>query len=58
MENRTGKKVSIVHGRERLGDVKRNYSDISKAQRILGFSPDYNLEKGLQKTFEYFKLKN
>jgi len=58
MENRTGKKVSIVHSKERLGDVKRNYSDISKAQRILGFSPEYNLEKGLQNTFEYFKLKN
>ncbi|MBI4682363.1 MAG: GDP-mannose 4,6-dehydratase [Nitrospirae bacterium] len=54
MENRTGKKVSIVHSNERLGDVKRNYSDISKAQRILGFSPDYNLDMGLQNTFEYF----
>lgn len=58
MENRTEKKVSIVHGRERLGDVKRNYSDISKARQILGFSPEYNLERGLQNTFEYFKLKN
>jgi len=57
MENMTSRKVNIVHGKKRLGDVKRNYSDISKAQRILGFSPDYTLEKGLQNTFEYFKLK-
>jgi UDP-glucose 4-epimerase len=58
IENDTGKKVSIVHGESRLGDVKRNYSDISKAKRILGFSPEFSLDKGLKNTFEYFKLKN
>ncbi len=58
MENKIGKKVSIVHGQSRLGDVKRNYSDISKAKRILGFSPEFDLDKGLRNTFEYFRLKN
>jgi UDP-glucose 4-epimerase len=58
IENETGKKVSIVHGKTRLGDVKRNYSDISKAKRMLGFSPEHDLDKGLKNTFEYFRLKN
>jgi len=53
-----GAKVSIIHGNTRIGDVKRNYSDISKAKKMLGFSPDYDLDKGLHNTFEYFRLKN
>lgn len=56
-ESETGKKVSIVHGEKRLGDVKRNYSDISKAQKMLGFSPDFDLDKGLKNTLDYFRLK-
>jgi UDP-glucose 4-epimerase len=58
IERETGKKVTIVHGETKIGDVKRNYSDISKAKRILGFSPEYNLDKGLKNTFEYFRLKS
>ena len=53
-----GVKVSIIHGKTRIGDVKRNYSDISKAKKMLGFSPDFNLDKGLKNTFEYFRPKN
>jgi UDP-glucose 4-epimerase len=58
IENEIAKKVSIVHGAPRLGDVKRNYSDISKAKRMIGFSPDIDLDQGLKNTFEYFKLRN
>ncbi len=56
-KSETGEDVNIVHGENRLGDVKRNYSDISKAKRMLGFAPKFDLDKGLKKTFEYFKLK-
>lgn len=58
IENETGRKVSVIHGETRLGDVKRNYSDISKAKRMLGFSPKFDLDRGLKNTFEYFRLKN
>jgi UDP-glucose 4-epimerase len=58
MENEIGAKVNVFYGEIRLGDVKRNYSDISKAKRILGFSPEFSLDKGLKNTFEYFRLKN
>jgi UDP-glucose 4-epimerase len=47
-------KVKIIHTKPRVGDVKRNYSDISKAKKLLGYSPKYSLENGLLKTFEYF----
>lgn len=56
--NELDKKVSIIHCAPRLGDVKRNYSDISKAKQMIGFSPEINLDLGLKNTFEYFKLRN
>jgi len=55
-EEETGKKVKIVHGDWRPGDVRRNYSDISKAKRMLGYEPAYDLGSGLKITFQYFKL--
>ena len=58
IENELAKRVRLIHGAPRLGDVKRNYSDISKAKRMIGFSPNINLDQGLKKTFEYFKLRN
>ncbi|KKO20126.1 MAG: epimerase [Candidatus Brocadia sp.] len=54
VERKTGKKVNIVFGNHRPGDVKRNFSDISKARKILGFEPRYDLMTGLRKTFESF----
>jgi len=56
--DKLGKAVNVIHGETRLGDVKRNYSDISKARRMLGFDPAFDLDKGLENTFEYFRLKN
>jgi UDP-glucose 4-epimerase len=51
----SGGKVSIIHEQERTGDVRRNYSDISKAKRILGWEPEFDLQEGLMRTFEYFR---
>jgi len=57
MERETGINVAIMHGEKRPGDVNRNYSDISKAKRMLGFSPEFDLDRGLKNTFEYFRRK-
>ena len=38
----------------RLGDVKRNFSNTTKARRMLGWKCRWNLEKGLEKTVEWF----
>ncbi len=48
------KQLQIVYSKPRLGDVERNYSDISKAKMLLGFEPKFTLDEGLKKTFEYF----
>ena len=49
--------VDMVHAAERLGDVKHSLADISKARRLLGYSPDVSVEEGLKKTFEWYKKK-
>ncbi|MCL4457696.1 MAG: GDP-mannose 4,6-dehydratase [Nitrospirae bacterium] len=54
VERRTGIIARIVYGQCRAGDVRRNYSDISKAEKMLGFKPLYDLEAGIEKTFDYF----
>lgn len=54
VEASAGMKVNIVYGENRTGDVRRNYSDISKAKKMLGWEPDFDLRNGLEKTFEYF----
>lgn len=42
----------------RLGDVKRNYSDTSKAKDLLGWLPKTDLPTGLAKTLAYFRQVN
>jgi nucleoside-diphosphate-sugar epimerase len=54
LKRKKGRNVSIIHGVPRLGDVRRNYSDISKAREVLGFEPKYDLEKGQKETLNYY----
>lgn len=51
-ENR---EIEIIHEKERRGEVKRSFSEISKAGRMLGYKPVTSLEDGLWKTYRYFK---
>lgn len=53
-EKYLGRKSDIVFEEERKGEIKRNYSDISKAKKMLGFEPKYDLKEGLEKTFLWF----
>jgi len=46
--------INVINREARLGDVKRNYSDISKAKNKLGWQPTVNQSQGLKKTVEYF----
>jgi len=54
IEDRTGMAVNLTYAEERAGEVRRNFSDISKAQRMLGWKPTWPLEKGLKATVEWF----
>lgn len=39
----------------RPGDIRNSLADISKAQTLLSYNPQFNFDKGLALTVEYFK---
>jgi UDP-N-acetylglucosamine 4-epimerase len=44
-----------VFGPEREGDIKHSLADISKAERVLGYSPEYDFKTGLAEAIEWYK---
>jgi len=46
--------IELINGEARVGDVKRNYSDTSKAKIKLGWQPSMRQDEGLRRTVEYF----
>jgi len=47
-------KLDILYSEIRLGDVKRNFSDTSKAMKHLGWQAETELDKGLENTVDWF----
>ncbi|MES1219686.1 MAG: SDR family oxidoreductase [Bacteroidota bacterium] len=50
-----GSDLQPVHGPDRKGDVKHSLADISKAKKLLKYSPAISVEEGLEKTFSWYK---
>jgi len=50
-------KIESEKGRQRpaKSEVERLVADNAKAERLLNWSPEYSLERGLKKTIEWFK---
>jgi UDP-glucose 4-epimerase len=46
--------VNIIHADARLGDVRRNYSDTTKAKNLLGWQPTFTLCEGIMLTIDWF----
>jgi len=51
----TGSHAGVVHHDLPEDDPKQRRPDISKARRVLGWSPVVTLEEGMRRTVEYFK---
>lgn len=47
-------KLKAIHGPERQGDVRDSLADISKAEKLLGYQPEYSVREGLKLTWDYF----
>ena len=45
---------TVRHGEARQGDVRRNYSDTSKARRVLDWQAQVSLREGLELTVAWF----
>lgn len=50
-----GCNVQPVFGPERSGDVRHSLADISLAERVLGYSPSYDLNQGLALSIDWYK---
>ena len=50
-----GKNIEPNFGPDRKGDIKHSNADISKAEKLLGYSPEYNFERGLCEAIEWYR---
>jgi len=50
-----GCQVEPSYSEPRAGDVKHSLADISEIRESIGFKPEYDLEKGLVETVEWYK---
>jgi UDP-glucose 4-epimerase len=48
----TDSQLSVVYKPKRKGEIERNYSDITKAKKLLGFEPRINLREGLRELWQ------
>jgi len=53
--NALGKNIEPNYGPDRAGDIKHSNADISKAQRLLGYNPEYSFEDGIALAIEWYK---
>jgi UDP-glucuronate 4-epimerase len=55
IEETIGKRAIIKYRPEQVGDVPKTYADISKAKKLLGYSPNTEIKEGLNLFFNWFK---
>ncbi|NOZ19771.1 MAG: NAD-dependent epimerase/dehydratase family protein [Planctomycetes bacterium] len=55
IEENVGKRAEIHQLPEQPGDVKITYADVSKAKRLLGYSPSVHIEEGVRKFVEWYR---
>jgi len=55
LKNVEHKNIEAIHRDARKGDVRDSLADISKAEMLLGYAPQVRFDKGLEKTYNWFK---
>ncbi len=46
--------VPVTHGPDRKGDIPHSLASIAKAEKMMGYKPVYNFEKGLRLAVEWY----
>lgn len=49
------KDIKPIFGPDREGDIKHSNADISKAQKMLGYDPDYSFDRGIMEAINWYK---
>tara|TARA_R110002073_G_scaffold205294_3_gene364987 strand:- start:1478 stop:2464 length:987 start_codon:yes stop_codon:yes gene_type:complete len=57
LNNAASKNVKAIYGPTRQGDVRDSLADISKAEKLMGYKPQFSVMEGLKMTWELFHLK-
>lgn len=50
-----GKEIEPKFGPDRMGDIKHSNADISKAQKLLGYQPEYDFDRGISCAIDWYK---
>lgn len=50
-----GKEIEPHFGPDRVGDIKHSNADISKAQKLLGYQPEYDFDRGIACAIDWYK---
>ncbi len=58
IEERTGTRATVRHGAPLKGEIRRNFSDITRARELLGWEPTTDLRQGLSATVDWFLERN
>lgn len=57
LKESSGSMVNATYREQRAGDIKDSLADISKAKKMLSYTPEFEVREGLQITLEWFKSK-
>jgi nucleoside-diphosphate-sugar epimerase len=55
MREIVGAQVEPTYLESRAGDVRDSQADISKARRLLGYTPSVSFEEGLRQTIAWYR---
>jgi UDP-N-acetylglucosamine 4-epimerase len=50
-----GCEIDAHHGPQRQGDIPHSLADVSKAERLLGYSPEVKVKNGLKRSLEWYQ---
>jgi len=54
IEEVTGKKATVDYGPAVQADMRSNWADVSKAGELLGWKPQFNLRKGVERIYQWY----
>jgi len=55
LKEKIGSNQKEIHAPEKPGEQRRSVLDYSRAKKLLGWSPKYSLEEGIEETVKYYK---
>ena len=48
------KDIQVIYGPNRVGDIPHSLESVDKAKKLLGYNPQFSLEKGLKEAVNWY----